>query len=113
VGSSTHDCRRHSKGQGHMGSFWPQLGVDLGDVLGLVRVAGKLLLAALLGAVMGWERELAGKAAGVRTHTLVALGAAMFVLVSLEAGVGAGDLTRVIQGWRRASASSGREPSSR
>ena len=81
-----------------MGSLWHELSVDLDDVVGLARVAGRLLVAAVLGAAMGWERELAGKAAGMRTHMLVALGCATFVLASLEAGVSAGDLTRVIQG---------------
>ena len=47
---------------------------------------------------MGYEREQAGKAAGLRTHMLVALGAALFVLVPQQAGVSAGDLTRVMQG---------------
>lgn len=39
----------------------------------------RLLCAVTLGGVIGFEREQTGKAAGVRTHMLVALGAAMFV----------------------------------
>lgn len=39
----------------------------------------RLLIAALLGAVVGFERGLAGKAAGLRTHTLLAITAALFV----------------------------------
>ncbi len=39
----------------------------------------RLFVAALLGAVVGYERERTGKDAGLRTHMLVALGAAMFV----------------------------------
>jgi putative Mg2+ transporter-C (MgtC) family protein len=81
-----------------MDTVWQQLGFDVPDALELVRVASKLLLAALLGGVMGWERERKGKAAGLRTHMLVSVGAALFVLAPLEAGVPLGDLTRVMQG---------------
>lgn len=42
-----------------------------------------LLGAVALGAVIGWERERSGKIAGLRTHTLVALGAALFSVTSL------------------------------
>ena len=52
----------------------------------------------LLGGLLGWEREHAGKAAGVRTHMLVAMGAALFVLVAQQAGIEAADNSRVLQG---------------
>lgn len=39
----------------------------------------RLLAATLLGGILGWERQAAGKAAGLRTHILVAAGAALFV----------------------------------
>ena len=42
----------------------------------------RLIIAALLGAVIGWQREKAHKPAGLRTHTLIAIGAAMFTVVS-------------------------------
>jgi len=57
-----------------------------------------------LGAVLGYEREHEGKAAGMRTHMLVALGAAIFTLVPIETGMNVEDLSRVVQG-RRLSAS--------
>jgi len=41
-------------------------------------VLGRLLLAALLAAVLGWERERAGKAAGLRTHMLVGVASALY-----------------------------------
>jgi putative Mg2+ transporter-C (MgtC) family protein len=63
-----------------------------------VRVSVRLLVAAALGALLGWEREHAGKAAGLRTHMLVALGGALFVLVPLQAGMNSADLSRVVQG---------------
>ena len=62
---------------------------DFSDVLGAAeaaRITVRLLLAALLGGVLGWQREHVGKAAGLRTHMLVALGAALFVLIPEQAG---------------------------
>jgi len=64
----------------------------------LIRVVTRVLVAALLGALLGWERQRAGKSAGLRTHMLVALGAALFVLFPAEAGMSIADLSRVIQG---------------
>src|SRR5262249_31388269 len=51
-----------------------------------------------LGAAVGIQRERAGMPAGVRTHMLVALGVALFVIASLEFGMSSSDLSRVIQG---------------
>lgn len=81
-----------------MDTIWQQLGFDVPDGVELARVTIKLALAAVLGGAMGWERELKGKAAGLRTHMLVAVGAALFVMAPLEAGVPLSDLTRVMQG---------------
>ena len=50
----------------------------------------RVLGAALLGAVIGYERELRGKGAGIRTHVLVAMGSAMFMLIS-QYGFGQAD----------------------
>lgn len=47
-----------------------------------VELAGRLAAALLLGAVIGLERELSGQVAGLRTHMSVALGAALFSIVS-------------------------------
>ena len=44
---------------------------------------GRLLLAGVLGALIGLERELRAKEAGLRTHFLVALGSALIMIVSL------------------------------
>ena len=43
----------------------------------------KLLIATLLGAVVGFERERSGKVAGMRTHAMVSLGAALLTLISI------------------------------
>jgi putative Mg2+ transporter-C (MgtC) family protein len=63
-----------------------------------VRVVIRLLLAVLLGAVIGAEREQSGKSAGLRTHMLVSLSSALFVLAPLEFGMGPLQLASVIQG---------------
>ncbi len=42
---------------------------------------GALVMAALLGAVLGVERSLAGKHAGMRTYALVSMGSCLFVVV--------------------------------
>lgn len=71
---------------------------DVPDVEQATRIVVRLVIAALLGGMLGWERERTGKAAGVRTHMLVALGAALFVLIPQQAGVSDTDMSRVIQG---------------
>lgn len=57
------------------------LAVAKPNVEGWVQV-GELALALALSALIGAEREIRQKSAGLRTHTLVGLGAALFVLVS-------------------------------
>ena len=64
----------------------------------LLRVLVRLSIAAVLGGAIGFQREQWGKAAGIRTHMLVALGAALFVTVPLEIGMHSADFSRVIQG---------------
>jgi putative Mg2+ transporter-C (MgtC) family protein len=71
---------------------------DLTDAGEVTRMLLRLTLAALLGGLLGIEREQNGKAAGVRTHMLVAMGAALFVLLSQQAGMPSSDMSRVIQG---------------
>jgi len=68
------------------------------DATQVTRVAIRLTIAVVLGGLVGFERETRGTAAGLRTHMLVALGAALFVLVPLEAGVQVADMSRVLQG---------------
>ena len=50
--------------------------------LGDGTIAGRLLLAAFLGAAVGFEREIRDREAGVRTHLLVSLGSALFTIIS-------------------------------
>nr|BFE89744.1 MgtC/SapB family protein [Pseudomonas brassicacearum subsp. brassicacearum] len=64
-----------------MDAWWHEVWVtlqaefaDITDAQQMTRVTVRLLMAALLGGILGFEREHKGKAAGVRTHMLVALG---------------------------------------
>lgn len=70
---------------------WPSLHV-------LLLSASRLGLAAVLGALLGYQRERVHSTAGLRTHILVCLGSAFFVLASVEAGQTSADISRVIQG---------------
>jgi putative Mg2+ transporter-C (MgtC) family protein len=63
-----------------------------------VRMSVRLCAAAVLGALIGYDREKMGKPAGLRTHMLVAMGAALFVLAPSETGMAIADLSRVVQG---------------
>jgi len=65
----------------------------------LLEMALRFLLAVALGAGIGYQRERAGKAAGLRTHILVSSGAALFTLVSIYGFSGAAvDISRVAAG---------------
>jgi putative Mg2+ transporter-C (MgtC) family protein len=88
-----------------MPAWWEEVGQtaveefsDIADAAQATRLVLRLSIAAVLGGLLGIEREHAGKAAGIRTHMLVAMGSALFVLVSQQAGIIATDMSRVIQG---------------
>ena len=70
--------------------WWTQVGAGYAtDIL-------RLALAGLCGAVVGWQREHHEKAAGLRTHMLLAIGACLFTLVAIR--INADDITRLLQG---------------
>ena len=69
--------------------FLPQIFADL-----LSRTLVRLTLAAILGGIIGLERELKHRPAGLRTNMFICFGAAMFTVISLELG-GANDATRI------------------
>jgi putative Mg2+ transporter-C (MgtC) family protein len=61
----------------------------------------RLSLAIFVGALIGWERQLDHKPAGLRTHMLVSLGAAIFVLTGIQMGTvqdSVSSVSRIIQG---------------
>jgi putative Mg2+ transporter-C (MgtC) family protein len=55
----------------------------------------RLALAAGLGGAIGLEREYRQKPAGLRTNMLIALGSALFAILSVEVGTGAGSPDRI------------------
>jgi putative Mg2+ transporter-C (MgtC) family protein len=71
-------------------------GLPAAEQMAIVTI--RLLAAAILGAVIGIQREQAGKPAGVRTHMLVSMGSAFFVIAPFESGFSSADLSRIIQG---------------
>jgi len=84
-----------------MDDVWRKIVTDFSDLPSAAEAIGmsvRLLLAAALGGLLGYDRERAGKSAGLRTHMLVSLGAALFVLIPQQAGLSDADLSRIIQG---------------
>ena len=71
---------------------------DLADVEQLTRTVLRLVLAAVLGGCLGWQRERDGQEAGIRTHMLVAAASALFLLVPQQMGMGDDGTSRVLQG---------------
>ncbi len=81
--------------------IWPTLQQefsDLADATQITQICVRLFIAVLLGGLLGYERERNESAAGLRTHMMVALGAALFVIAPLQAGMAIQDLSRVLQG---------------
>ena len=77
--------------------------MDIFHTLGWQEILLRLGSATLVGAVLGLNRELRGKPAGLRTNALVSLGSALFVLAGIAVASGSGDLqgnvtSRVMQG---------------
>ncbi len=63
-----------------------------------VTIILRLLLATALGAIIGFQRERAGKPAGLRTHILICLGAALFTVASIYGFGAASDPSRIAAG---------------
>ena len=72
----------------------------MGGIQWYAVAAARMLLAALCGGLIGWEREVHEKGAGLRTHILICLGACLFSLVGIRIyeEYGAGDPLRLVQG---------------
>ena len=86
------------RGEIFMAQFWEDVLAGPVDGIHIARVFIRLSVATLLGGVVGWERYQEGKSAGLRTHMLVALGAALFTMIPQEAKMETADISRVIQG---------------
>lgn len=81
-----------------MNIFLEEITGGLPDWIEFERILIRLVAATALGAIVGIQRECSGKAAGLRTHMLVSMGSALFVLGSAAAGMSLEGLSRVIQG---------------
>jgi putative Mg2+ transporter-C (MgtC) family protein len=81
-----------------MDVLWQELTAGLANSGQLERVLLRVVTATVLGAIVGFEREKAGKPAGFRTHILVCLGTAIVVLSCAGSGMTMDGLSRVIQG---------------
>ncbi|WP_332675229.1 MgtC/SapB family protein [Aromatoleum sp.] len=64
----------------------------------LARPLVRLMLALICGAVIGLQRERAGKSAGLRTHILVATGSTLFIVGAVETAMHDDAVSRVVQG---------------
>ena len=78
--------------------LWYELTGGLPDRTRLAVIVIRLVAAALIGAIVGLQREHAGKPAGLRTHMLVCLGTALVVLACSSFGMSTDGVSRVIQG---------------
>ena len=71
---------------------------DIPNVATITRISLRMILAVLLGGMLGYERERKARSAGLRTHILVALGTSLFVFGPLQTGMEISDLSGVLQG---------------
>lgn len=77
--------------------------MDVVSAFGAPEVAMRLVAATIAGCVLGINRDLHDKPAGLRTHALVSLGAALLTLATLELSMASGEInqdtvSRVVQG---------------
>ena len=86
--------------------LWQELHAGLPDPRQLAVVVIRVIFATVLGAIVGLQREKAGKPAGLRTHMLVSLGTAVVVLACAASTMSLDGLSRVVQGIVTASVSS-------
>src|SRR6185369_11833462 len=78
--------------------IWHELSAGMPDRARLIIVLLRIVMAALLGATIGLQRERSGKPAGLRTHMLVSLGTGIVVLACSGSGMSIDAQSRVIQG---------------
>lgn len=78
--------------------LWQEVAHTLPQADQVVRVALRLVGSLVIGTLIGLQRELTHKPAGLRTHLLVALGSTLLVVAAVNAGMKSADVSRVIQG---------------
>jgi putative Mg2+ transporter-C (MgtC) family protein len=81
-----------------MDRLMDELSRSLPDLTHLMRILGRLTVALIIGAGIGLQRQVAHKAAGLRTHMLVALGTALLLVSASDAGLASADVSRIVQG---------------
>lgn len=81
-----------------MTSLWQELYGSMPEADKVVRASLRLVAALIIGTVIGLQRELTHKPAGLRTHLLVALGSALLVVAAVNSNMKSGDISRVVQG---------------
>jgi putative Mg2+ transporter-C (MgtC) family protein len=81
-----------------MPDVWHDFAAEVPAVAENIRFSLRLLLAAILGGVLGYERQRSHKSAGLRTHMLVALGSATIVVAMAGTNGSLDDVARVVQG---------------
>jgi len=81
-----------------MDVLWQELTSGLHDSKQLAHVIIRLLAAAILGGLVGFQRETTHKPAGLRTHMLVSVATAAFVVAAASGGLSVEGWSRVIQG---------------
>lgn len=81
-----------------MSPLWQEVSRTLPEAGQVVRVSLRLVGSLVIGTLIGLQRELTHKPAGLRTHLLVALGSTLLVVAAVNAGMQSSDVSRVIQG---------------
>src|ERR1051325_2977116 len=78
--------------------IWDELTTGMPDAESFLRILLRLVVATLLGALIGVQRQRAGKSAGLRTHILVTLGTTVFILACMGTHITYDGVSRIIQG---------------
>jgi putative Mg2+ transporter-C (MgtC) family protein len=81
-----------------MDFLWEELAAGFPDAREMTVVTLRLVVSVIFAAVIGFQRERMRKSAGLRTHMLVSLGAAVFVIACTQFGMNLDSVSRVIQG---------------
>ena len=81
-----------------MDNAFNEITQSLPDAHHWVRITVRLSAALIVGTLVGLQRELTHKPAGLRTHMLVALGTSLFLISAAESGMSSADLSRLVQG---------------
>lgn len=81
-----------------MTPLWQEVARSAPPLDEVVRVVLRMVGSLVIGTIIGLQRELTHKPAGLRTHLLVALGSTLLVVAAVNAGMKSGDVSRVIQG---------------